>query len=223
MQTRMTKTYEAAIRSMTPAVTAFFGGICGVISGFIFEEMRKIAVERRMTAVVREETLSNKITVNGPVYTDYFVQPVANPAGPILGGLLFVMVAIVVVYCLAQRPRALLSTWIGFGAFGIGTAFLIGGFRPDFRWIINLALFAVIAYLGYRFFLRNPSSVTSLWVVVGISFLVVIASLSQLFNLGDLHPAEMRNPLTWLLCLAITIPISAFFGLLLKAYLRLRG
>lgn len=201
-----------------PATAVWFGGLTGFVLGMVFELFRLNAEWQRVEAWMAEKALRR--TQNDPLESIacFIRAPAFDITIPLLSSIVFAMVAVAIVFWLAQRPRLLLSVWAGFALLVLGSGYLLAVTSPKGWEIFDAALIGVIALLGYVMFRRHPHSVITAWLLAGITFVLVPASLSLALIFATLNLSEEQTPFRWLVCMVVAVLLSAGFGWLLKLY-----
>jgi hypothetical protein len=116
--------------------------------------------------------------------------------------------------------RALLRSWLIIGAFAVGAGCLMALAGSDVLSLVWVLVFAVVSYLAHRFWIHHPRSASLLWLVVGVSAVIVVAAAAQLSGLFTVQRYELRSSLLWLLCLAAVDIINPVYGAATRLILR---
>jgi hypothetical protein len=190
-------------KTLTPLMTSAMGALNGLLIGLIAEEGRVWYLNHRMGLAAREYARTD--------WAVDFVDAYRRPLVPLICILSFAAVSYLVHRYFIRHPRALLFLWLTMGVTAVSAGYFMSTTQPNafaYLWILTLV---VVSYSVHRLWTKHRGSFFLLWLVNGISALIVVALGVQLVGLFFYWP-ELRSPLLWLLCLLGVIATSMIYG-----------
>jgi hypothetical protein len=190
--------------SLNPIKVLALGAINGLLVGSALEKARITLLNYQMSRAAREDAQLGLLS-------DY-IEKRWEPFIPLVFIPVFAIVAYFVYQYFKSRPTLLLSLWFGLGTVAIGAGYYISASNLDvfsFVWCFSLV---AVCYLVYRLWKRHPDSIALLWVVIGISAVVVIAFVAQLLERTSLS--------LWSLFLFGVVSINTIYGAVMQLLFR---
>ncbi|SRR5260370_12225653 len=175
----------------------------GLLVGLIAEEVRVTYTNYEMGRAAREFA--------GTGMSVDFVETGPKVLVPLVSIIAFGAVSYFVNRYFRTRPRALLSLWLVLGAVAVWAGYFMSTSKPNILSLVWILTFAMMCYLVHRVWMNYRDSLFLLWLVNGVSVVIVVALGVQLTGLLFYWP-ELRSPLLWLLCLLGVVLINLIYG-----------
>ncbi len=179
------------------------GVINGILVGLIAEAVRVAYVNYEMSRAVSEFAHTG-MSVD-------FVEARHGVLVPVICVVVFPIVGYLVHRYFINHQRTLLFLWLALGAIALWAGYFMSSSNPtalSFMWILS---FAVVSYLVHRLWRKYGDLLFLLWLVNGVSAVLVVALGVQLVGLLFYWP-ELRSPLLWLLILLGIIATNLIYG-----------
>ena len=204
-------------QSLSQIGICVLGAIDGLLVGLVAEEIRIIYVVHQMRQAMRTVALHNDFAA------DYF-YPSREGFVPFVCIVTFAGISHLVFRYFMNRPQALLLLWLGLGAFTLWAGYFIfkETLSPNVFSLMYVMIFAAVSYSGHRLWAKHPQSLPLLWLVIGVSAVIVVAASVQFFGLFIFQTYGLRSSLVWLLCLAVVVVINLIYGVVIQIILSLR-
>lgn len=190
-------------RTVTPLITFALGALNGVIIGLIAEEARVRYLNYLMSQAAREYARTD-LAVD-------FVDAYRRPLVPLICIISFAAVSYLVHRYFINRPQVLLLFWLMLGAVSLFAGYFMSTTNPSGLGYVCILTFVIVSYLVHRLWTRHRDSLFLLWLVNGVSAVLVVALGVQLVGLLFYWP-ELRSPLLWLLVLLGIIVTNVVYG-----------
>jgi hypothetical protein len=204
MQKSMKRRY-----SMAWWVVCGLGAVDGLAVGFVAEGLRLMYERYRIEVILREAAQRNQ-----PI--GYLLNPAMDLLIPIICLVTFTVITHLVYRYLIGRPRSLLLLWTATGGVAVAAGYFMTGARRDPLSLLSLVLFASVSYIIFRLWRDHPGVLSLQWQVIGVSTVLALAAGSQIVGLFVVQRVELRQPLTWLLCLVLVLLVNFIYGALLR-------
>jgi hypothetical protein len=184
-----------AKRSLEAIKILALGAINGLLVGLVLEKARHTLLNYLASPAAQEGSAIG--------WTYDYIQALWGPYMALVYIPVFAIVAYLVNQYFKSRPTLLLSLWFGLGALALGAGYFMFTINPEVSSLVWCFSLVAVGYLAYRLWKRCPDSIALLWVVIGISAVVVIAFVILL---------EPTSPSHWSLFLFAVVSINAIYG-----------
>jgi len=195
----------------TPLSITLIGAINGLLVGVIEEQARVSYLGYQMSRAAKDFAAFARQEGGG--YT--FVEPTRDPFIPLLTVVVFAAVSFLIYRYLLSRPKSLLLIWFTLGAVALGGGYFMSTSNPNILSFVWILTFASVCYFVHRLWTKHRDSLFLLWLVNGVSAVLVVALGVQLVGLLFYWP-ELRSPLLWLLCLLGVIATNLIYGAVIQ-------
>jgi len=185
------------------------GAINGLLVGLALEEMR-------ITYLVHEMTKARQDFIEHHNWTVDFFYPTRGVFVPFVCIVAFAGVSHLVHRYFINCPQALLLFWLIFSSFAVWAGHFMESSSPNAFSFTYVLIFAFVSYIAHRFWKNHLQSFPLLWLIIGISAVIVVAASVQLVGLFMVQRRELRSPLMWLLCLAGIVVINSIYGFVIQ-------
>jgi len=197
------------INSMHAWMICGLGAVDGLVVGFLIEVFRVAYEKHRIEGFLQQAAEQNQSI-------GYLLSPRMDLLIPTISAIAFAAISHLIYRYLTDRPRGLLVFWLIAGIGGGSAGLVMTGLPRDPVSFLSLLLFAGISYSIFRLWSTNLNSLPFLWEVIGLSTVLTVAAGVQIIGLFAVQRVELRQPLTWLLCLVLVLFVNIIFGLLLR-------
>lgn len=156
----------------------------GLLVGLALEELRINHLRYIMDKAQRVE--------HANVVADFF-EPHREFVVPLVCIITFPVVSYLIHRYLRNRPHTLLLVWIVFSAVALWVGYFMATRSADVFSFLWLLAIAIVSYSAHWLWMKNVTSVVLLWLVIGISSLVVIAFGVQLIGVFFYWPEPEKS------------------------------
>ena len=196
-------------RSLTTESVCMLSAFNGLLVGLTVEFLR-ITYEKYKAEIYMEEALK-KFGRAG-----YILNPMADPFIPVVCILTFAGVSHLVYRHFRQRPKSLILYWIVISIIALALRTSVEPLNYDYISFLYMLLFAIVSYLIYNLWINYPHSILPLWLVIGVTVVITVASVTQIIGLFIDQAYELRRIITWLLCLTLVLIFNMGLGVFVQ-------
>lgn len=185
------------------------GGINGLFVGLAVEALRFVNAKHEMQRLMEEAVQHESIV-------PYMLKPTMKPFIPMACIIAFAATSHLMHLYLIKRPRPLLLLWLLTGTIAMWAGYYMNPAGGDGFSLTYLVAFAISSVLVYWSWMNHRHSVPRLWLIIGITAVLLVAAIVQIIGLFMVQRYELRQPLTWLLCLALVAAINFIYGTVIR-------
>lgn len=196
-------------KSSTLINACALGMLNGMLIGVLAEQARVSYLAHLMSEA------SRKFDQRHPQWVADFFYPDRSLLVPFVCAVAFAVTSYVVHQYFISRPHALLSLWLVLGAAAVWAGYFMSTSEPHIVSYLSIWAFAAVSYFAYRLWKNHPRSSSLLWLVIGVSAVIVVASGVQVVGLLFYWP-EWRSPSLWLVCLAFVMILNSLYGVIIQ-------
>jgi hypothetical protein len=190
-------------------IACLLGAVNGLIVGIV-AEIARLRYEKYQSELYLEESIRRFGRAG------YVLQPIPDAFIPIACIVIFAGTSHLVSRYFIDRPLLLLRFWMALGGVAILAGFHVELLNFRLSSLAYLVSFIGISYFTHLRWTKNPRSLPLLWSVIGVSAVIVTATVVQLTGLFTVQAEEMGSLLTWLICLVLVTIINFIFGTLVR-------
>jgi hypothetical protein len=182
------------------------GVINGLLIGLFAEEARVIYLAHAMSRARSDFELRH------PDWAVDFFYPDRSLLVPLVCVVALAGAGHLIRRYFVDYPRTLLWFWSAIGAVALCAGYLMAPPGANVFSLVWVLMFAAVSYSAHRLWARHPESLPLLWLVVGVSAVLVVAAAAQLIGLFTVQRHELRSSFLWLLCLTLVVIVNPIYG-----------